>query len=213
VTDDPPRYQPWLTIPAADYEGHMDAPAVGQLAALGDAFAEIYDSTMPQRLLIIGCATGNGLEHVDDGVTGRVVGLDINPGYLEIARERFQGSVSGLELICADVEQHRFAPGSFDLIFAGLVLEYVDPQVVLARAARWLAPGGTLRAVLQLASESHGAITETGIKSIETLAPIMRLLRRSELRQYAARAGLAVAGEQTVTLPSGKRFHLADFSR
>jgi SAM-dependent methyltransferase len=80
---------PWLSIPASDYEGHM--AAVGQLAALGTVFRDVYVQTRPGRLAIVGCATGNGIEHVDPNVTSEVIGVDVNAEYLSRARARFGG--------------------------------------------------------------------------------------------------------------------------
>ena len=149
MTEDRPRYEPWLTISASDYEGHMSSAEVGQLAALGDALGEACARFRPARLLVVGCATGNGFEHVDGRVTRRVVGLDVNLCYLEIARERFGGTCRGLQLVCADASCHEFEPGSFDLIFAGLILEYVRPDHLLERMAAWLAGDGCCCVVIQ----------------------------------------------------------------
>lgn len=83
---------PWLKIPASDYEGHMEA--VGQRALLGQIFRDVYSLVRPRRLAILGCATGNGFEYVDTAITERIVGVDINPDYIEIARRRFSASGS-----------------------------------------------------------------------------------------------------------------------
>ncbi len=204
MSNDPPRFAAWLTIPAADYEGHMSE--VGQLAVLGDVLAEAWARSRPARLLVVGCATGNGFEHVDGRVTDRVVGLDVNPRYLEIARERYGGTFSGLELVCADVEKHEFAPGSFDLIFAGLILEYVQADRLLNRMAGWLADEGLCCVVIQLPDERRAPVSETRYESLRGLAPMMRLLTATELERHAVEAGLLVVDRREILLPSGKRF-------
>ena len=191
----------------------MSSPGVGQIAALSDALAEACTRTRPERLLVVGCATGNGFEHVDPRVTQRVVGLDVNPGYLDIARERFDGICPGLELICADVERHEFDRGSFDLIFAGLILEYVEPGLLLERMGEWVADRGTCCVVIQLAGEHHAPVSETGFESLCALAPVMRLLTPSELERHAARAGLKITDRREIPLPGRRSFHLAYMKR
>lgn len=79
---------PWLDIPLDDYEGHMSSPAVAQLQALNELFAAVLASLRPKSLVVFGCAAGNGFEHIDPCVTERVVGVDINPAYLQALKER-----------------------------------------------------------------------------------------------------------------------------
>ena len=202
----PQRYEPWLTIPAADYDGHMSSPEVGQFAALSDALAEALERSRPECLLVIGCATGNGLERVDPRVTRRVVGLDVNPEYLNVARQRFDSRLPDLELLCADVESHELESGSFDLIFAGLILEYVRPKRLLERMASWLATDGALCVLIQLPDDGMATVSETPFESLRALAPTMRLLTAEELERLGTEAGLRIVQRQEITLTNGKRF-------
>jgi len=90
---------PWTVVPAADYERHMGPQGVDQLAPLSAIFEEVYAAAQPDRLLVLGCATGNGLEHVNPAVTKRIVGVDVNLQYLGVARQRFIGLGARLELV------------------------------------------------------------------------------------------------------------------
>src|SRR5690349_6145305 len=112
---------PWTVVPAADYERHMGPDGVNQLAPLSQLFQEVYLAAQPDRVLVLGCATGNGLEHVDPSVTKRVVGVDVNLQYLGIARQRFFHLGPKLELFCSEASAWRSPPGSFDLVHAALV--------------------------------------------------------------------------------------------
>jgi hypothetical protein len=116
---------PWLAIPAAEYEGHLGPEGADQLAPLGRIFAELYGESRPERLAILGCATGNGLEQVDPRITSRVVGVDLHPGYLEVARRRFSG-LAGL-----------VSPSPYPGVAAlGEVMRLVAPEALEACAAR-----------------------------------------------------------------------------
>ena len=65
---------PWLRIPASDYEAHMALPDVGQAQAIRKLMASALKEYTPASLAVIGCTPGNGLEHVAPTHTGRVVG-------------------------------------------------------------------------------------------------------------------------------------------
>jgi hypothetical protein len=55
---------PWLQIPASDYEGHMGLPEVNQSAFLANVFRTSLADYDSRSVLYIGCATGNGLAHI-----------------------------------------------------------------------------------------------------------------------------------------------------
>src|SRR5262245_21216971 len=98
----------WLDIPLPDYESHMQSAGVGQLRVLSELFAEVLALRKPRSVVILGIAGGNGLEHIDSTITKRVVGVDINPEYLQAVRERY-GEMAALELCRADLAQDSLA--------------------------------------------------------------------------------------------------------
>jgi hypothetical protein len=93
---------PWLSIPLEDYEGHMNSREVHQLDALSELFAEALACCRPQSVAVLGIAGGNGLDRIDRTITKRIVGLDVNPSYLEAVRHRYSSS-EDLELWCVDL--------------------------------------------------------------------------------------------------------------
>jgi len=121
---------PWLRIPASDYEAHMALPEVAQAQALSNLMASALIEYTPMSLAVIGCTTGNGFEHINTARTQRVVGIDINPDYLTILETRFRGRIPCLELIKADITAPSFRIDPVSMVFAGLVFEYVDVFVV-----------------------------------------------------------------------------------
>ena len=66
---------PWLSIPLADYEGHMGADNVQQLSALSGLFKRALDVCLPDSVAILGIAGGNGLEHANPATIKRIVGF------------------------------------------------------------------------------------------------------------------------------------------
>ena len=197
---------PWLEIPAGDYEGHMGSPQVGQLQMLNQVFKRVLSETQPASVAVLGCATGNGFEHIDPAVTHYILGVDINPAYLEIARQRYRAGEACLELKCADLHTDCFGGRQFDLIHAGLVFEHVDAAVVLEHIYKALKPQGRLAVVLQMPNTGLSAVSPTPYKSLEKLAPTMHLIEQDQFIALARQAGFSQTHAETITLPSGKEF-------
>ncbi|MGB8931766.1 MAG: class I SAM-dependent methyltransferase [Anaeromyxobacteraceae bacterium] len=201
---------PWTVVPAIDYEAHMGPAGADQLGPLAQLFQEVYLSAQPDRLLVVGCSTGNGLEHVDPSITKRAVGVDVNLQYLGIARQRFFHLGPALELYCSDFEKFRQPPGSFDLVHAALVLEYVQTEVAVRRFADWLAPGGTCSVVLQLPGGDAPAPVN---RAMQIIAKAMHLVDPAELTKLFEAHGLAKRREKEVPVKHGKTLWLGVFGK
>ena len=202
---------PWLDIPLADYEGHMALPNVGQAQLLSDVFAGALSKYAPRSVAVLGCAGGNGLDRVSSNVTERVVGVDLNPDYVNQVRIRFNHQIPLLELWAGDVQTDEFAFAPVDLVFAGLLFEYVDAEAVLAKIRAMLCPGGTLLTVVQLPSSTIPEITPSQFASLGALSSVMRLLPPTLLRQFATTLGYRETEAQTVEAAGGKEFRIQAF--
>jgi predicted TPR repeat methyltransferase len=194
---------PWSLVQASDYERHMGPKGVDQLGPLGALFQEVVLAAQPDRLMLVGCSTGNGLEHVDPSVTRRIVGVDVNLQHLGIARQRFFHLGPRLELFNADITEFRSPPGTFDLVHAALVLEYLHPEVLVRRVAEWLADRGTFSAVLQLPG---GDPHEEPSRAMQLITKAMKLLPPEELTELCEHYGLSLRRQREVPLRYGKRF-------
>ncbi|KAA0699878.1 class I SAM-dependent methyltransferase [Neorhizobium sp. P12A] len=126
-----------------------------------DASAKLYDDIRPQypealfddivdwtglgpddAILEIGCGSGQATE----GFASRgfsVVALDPGAALLQIARQKL-GHFPKVEFIETTFEA--FSPGStaFGLVVAAQSLHWVAPEIRFAKAAKMLAPGGSL---------------------------------------------------------------------
>lgn len=211
VTDPQPDANPWLQIPAADYEGHMASPQVGQLQMLNRVLGELLRRLQPAALAVPGCSAGNGFEHIDPAVTRRVVGIDIHPEYLDLLERRFSARLHGLELQCADLTDCDLTPEAFDLVYCALVLEYLDPRILVPKMARWTRPGGTLAIVLQLPTETGGTVSETPYTRLKRLQPILNLVSPEAVCCLAEGAELAADRSRKETMANGKAFQILCF--
>jgi hypothetical protein len=201
---------PWTVVPAADYERHMGPEGVDQLEPLSALFQEAYLGAQPDRLLVVGSATGNGLEHVDPAVTGRIVALDVNLQYLGVCRQRFFHLGPRLELFCTSATAWRAPPQRFDLVHAALIFEYLHPEPLVAQLAGWLAERGTVSVVLQLPG---GGGPAPALKALEIIERARKLVPPEELTALFAAHGLERRRARTVPLKFGRSFWCATFAR
>ena len=202
---------PWLEIPASDYDGHMRSPNVAQQQFLAEVFKQSLVKHDCSTIALLGCATGNGLEYVKDETTQKVTAIDFNPDYLEVLRQRYAGRIAGLEVMEADLETCRLDEKAYSLIFAGLIFEYLDARILLAKIVRWLRPGGVLVSILQLTSPYAKRVSESPFKSLNRLNSVMELILPQRFTSMANEAGLQEMAAETVTLKSGKSFYIGTY--
>jgi SAM-dependent methyltransferase len=110
-----------------------------------------------QRVLDV--ATGHGEPALSAarlvGPSGEVVGIDISPAMLEVARRRAAG-MDNVHFVEADVETLDQPPGSFDVVLSrfGLMLT-LDHGAAFRALRRVLAPGGVLAAAVWGPPDEH----------------------------------------------------------
>lgn len=207
------RQNPWLMISAADYLGHMGSPEVDQLSVLARILRDTLKRHRPRTLLVLGCATGNGFEHIDPGVTRRVTGVDINAEYLERLRQLFPRPEFECILRCQDVVGCALPRGEFDLVHCALILEYVEWRRLLPRLAEALAPAATLSIVLQKPSSSVPAVTPSAFASLRRLESVFQFVDVEALLRAARVLGLQTRERREVRAKQGKKFLLLELTR
>jgi SAM-dependent methyltransferase len=207
-----PDRVPWLAVTAAEYEALMGPEGLDLLAPLSAAFAQVYRAARPRRVLVLGCGTGAGLEHVHPGVTDRVVGIDLNLQFLAVARQRHHELGARLELFCADARTADLPEGGFDLVHAALLAEYLDPEALAAVMARAAAPAGTC-AVVQRLPGGEPAEEAWPVESVRALAEVTRAVEPADLAAHLGRRGLRRAGAWELATRGGRRLRAAIFRR
>lgn len=189
----------------------MSSAEVQQLSALSDLFAKAIRCCRPLSVAVLGIAGGNGLDQIDSSVTGRVVGLDLNPLYLQVVRQRYP-HLRGLELYCVDLSEPHLELKPVQLVHAALIFEYAGLDCALENASSMVMPGGNLSVVLQLPSGSGQAVTASQFPSLQRLKSHLSLISPRRLRDALEERGFQPVQETTLELPARKGFWAGMFS-
>lgn len=203
---------PWLNIPLADYEGHMRSCEVQQLEALSELFAATLERCQPASVAVLGVGGGNGLDRIDSRITRRVVGLDLNPGYLDEARKRY-GESCNLTLHCVDLTKDQVKLEPVHLVHAALIFEHAGIDLCLENAVSLVGSGGALCAVLQLPSHHAEQIGSSNFSSMLTLKDNFALVDPVSLQTKLTPIGFRIVHEVLRPVPAGKRLWMGIFER
>jgi ubiquinone/menaquinone biosynthesis C-methylase UbiE len=135
------HHPPFGAPPPENYQRFF-VPAIGR--PLADDLLREAALKPGERVLDVGCGTGvvARLAAEQVGPSGRVAGVDINPGMLAVARSVSPGATD-IEWREASAEEIPYPDGTFDVVLCQLSLQFVpDRPKALAEMHRVLVPGG-----------------------------------------------------------------------
>ena len=194
---------PWLEISHSDYENHMTD--VGQAQCLSAIMKDCLERFQPNSFALLGCATGNGLEHINSDITSKVFAIDINPDYLNKTRERFEQKIDNLEIIQSDIQTNDLNLKNIDLFFIGLVLEYVNPKLALKNIVKSLGKDGVVVIVIQKTKETS-FVSKTKYTSLEKLSNISNEVVEENIDSYLNCNNLISLEREEIQLTENKSF-------
>lgn len=203
---------PWLHIPIEDYESHMALPEIGQAQMLAEELARAASQISARSVALVGCAGGNGLATLPTSVR-RVVAIDINPAYVETVRARFRERGAALELFVADIQKGAPPCPPVDLVYAGLIFEYVEVAATMTALRGLCAPEGMMVAVIQLPGASGHFVSPSPFRSLQALQGCARARSRQELEEHAHAVGFRPSDARRISSAGGKRFDVLCFRR
>ncbi len=117
-----------------------------QLSQLGLEAIEALDLRPGQSVLDVGCGAGQTILQLSDrvGPSGRVIGVDIAPALLDIARRRTAGR-DHVQWIEGDAQRVEWPSASVDAVFSRFgVMAFEDPVAAFVSFRRLLRPSGKL---------------------------------------------------------------------
>jgi 2-polyprenyl-3-methyl-5-hydroxy-6-metoxy-1,4-benzoquinol methylase len=161
-----------------------------------------------ERVLDVGCGEGRFAEDLAT-VGASVVGLDVAEEPLRRARYRARDEALDLRLVEPD-RAWSLADASFDVVWAGEVIEHVaDTGLLLSEARRVLVPGGRLL----LSTPNHSRLARLWLASssraferhFDPLADHLRFYTRSSLSRLVGRFGFRDVSVRAAAGPPGAR--------
>ena len=144
-----------MSNPAEIYESYM-VPAL--FSPHSSYLIQAANPQPGQRILDVGCGTGIVARRVAAlvGADGNVVGLDLNPNMLEVARAAAGREDLSIEWREGPAEQLPFPDGAFDLVLSQFALMFfADRPAALAEMHRVLKKGGRLTLSVFQGLERH----------------------------------------------------------
>jgi len=144
-----------------------------------------------ERVLDVGCGTGE-LERLirAQHPQARLVGVDVTPQMLSVAREKFRDDPA-VAFLLAPAETLPFAPEHFDVVVSCNMLHHVRAvDASLREWARVLRPGGRLIVLDWCGDAWHCRLAHHWLRLIKR--SYVKMYRISELVGFAAPAGLTL---------------------
>lgn len=129
--------------PPQNYE-HFFVPAIG--APLAADLLEVAALRLGEKVLDVACGTGvvARLSAEEVGDSGSVVGVDVNPGMLAVARSAAPPDRS-IEWHEASAETMPLPDATFDVVLCQMGIQFMpDKRAALREMRRVLVPGGRL---------------------------------------------------------------------
>jgi len=117
-----------------------------QLSPLGLSAIEALSPQIGEAVLDVGCGAGQSVLQLADrvGPKGRVIGVDIAPPLLELARRRAAGR-SQVDFIECDALRLALPERSIDCVFSRFgVMAFEDPVAAFSNVRRMMKPSGRL---------------------------------------------------------------------
>lgn len=140
------------------------------------------------RVLEVGVGTGATLRHYPAGI--ELVGIDLSPEMLDLARRRASELGNAIELVEMDAQQLDFPDGSFDAVLFTLSLCTIpDPGRAIREALRVARPGAPIRMLEHVRSDVFPvAVLQDAVNPLTVLFQHDHFNRRTF--DTAARAGV-----------------------
>ena len=191
----PETNQPVDTTAAEAYEKHM---VPGMFLRWTERVVSLAAPQPGEHVLDVACGTGIGARVSASGVglAGKIVGLDIDPGVVEVARKVAQEAGIPIEWHCASALKMPFNAAEFDLCLCLQGLQFFPDRVGgFAEIRRVLKPSGRLVASIWGSLEynkGHYAVVQALERQNVDAAPAKRacsFASADEIRDTATRAG------------------------
>ncbi|MCI9112936.1 MAG: methyltransferase type 11 [Oscillibacter sp.] len=202
---------PWEEISLEDYENHMRLDSVLQLQALNEMMKGQLEDYPASKVMILGVAGGNGLEHIRRDRVEKVYGVDVNAAYLEAAAARHPNLAGVLECLRVDLREEPCRLPAAELVIANLLVEYIGCSC-FQRLIGQVGPEYA-SCVLQINAEDGWVSDSPYLHAFDVLEAVHHDLDGKVLEKTMLAIGYRVIQRTERGLPNGKKFLRMDFQR
>jgi SAM-dependent methyltransferase len=165
-------------------------------ALIGQLFKPVEDllvaavageGSMPGHVLDVGCGTGGTTLALARrlGAAGRATGIDISAPMIAAARARAGREGVAAEFICANAQDHVFAPAVFDRIFSRFGVMFFEDFVRAFANLRHAAKEGARFTFIAWRSAVENAFMTTAERAAAPLLPSLPARRDNAAGQFA----------------------------
>ena len=180
----------WLQSDAAKTYEEQNVPSL--LRPLAELTLQRVVVNEGDRIIDVACGTGilGRLVAQKLGTAGSVVGVDLNPAMIEVAREYSPKTSVNVEWLQGDVTDLQFPDASFDITFCQQGLQFFPEKVAaLKELRRVTTPGGSINlTVWSAVSPVNAAISDALARYVNDEAA------QSALSPYAFRDAEVIKG-------------------
>lgn len=152
-----------------------------------DLLAEAVSALSASRVLDVGCGTGATTLAAARrlGVHGRSIGIDISEPMIAAARVRADREGASAGFLCANAQDHAFAPADFDMMISRFgVMFFDEPVLAFANLRRAARDGAALRFIAWRSAAENPFMT-TAERAAKPLLPNLPPRRPDAPGQFA----------------------------
>ncbi|MFC4617988.1 class I SAM-dependent methyltransferase [Camelliibacillus cellulosilyticus] len=143
---------------------------------LTKALLETVPFQQTDRVLDIGCGTGETSIYLAKQYGCEVIGCDLHPGMVAHARNHVAREQAPVQIIQGDAEQLPFPADSFDKIISESVTVFTNIDLSLKEYKRVLKPGGVLIDLEMTAERPFSFQEEEEVKAVYGIARVLTKL-------------------------------------
>lgn len=202
-------HNPWEDINLNDYESHMSLDSVYQLQMLSQIMKEQFYAYDTRRIMILGVAGGNGLEHIDKNRFTKVYGVDVNRQFLQKSVERYHNLEGVYETICADLLRNDLQLPTSELLIANLLVEYIGYEC-FQKVVKLVSPQ-YISCTIQINTGESFVSDSPYLHAFDNLEQVHHQMEEQALVDSMQEIGFEVIKRTETRLPNEKKFVTIEF--
>lgn len=202
---------PWEDISLDDYENHMQLESVMQLQTMNQMMKKQFELYPVHKMMILGIAGGNGLEHIRKNQFHKIYGVDVNTHYLQVVSQRYDDLGDMLECLCVDLLNERQKLPHADMIIANLLIEYIGYdcfQDVIKQVKPKI-----VSCIIQVNAEERWVSQSPYLHVFDKLEDVHYQIEETELEETMNYIHYQLIHTQDYLLPNGKKLVQMDYEK